>query len=342
MVQIKTDPDRFLSKPNHAFRVVLLFGDDEGLVSERARRFADAVAGADPFGRVRLDMDMIADDPGVLTDEANAVPLFGGRRAITIGVAGNRQIAPALEAVLDTPPADSWVIVTAGELRKSSPLRRLCETHEAAAVIPCYADDERGLDRVIDEETVRAGLTIADDARDALKRLIGADRRVSRSEVAKLCLYAADAGTITVDDVGAVIGDAAAFAVDETVDMMALGDSAALDRGYRRLIASGTPGFVVAGAALRHFNFLEKARFAYDEGTPAKQLVERARPPIFFKRQADVVRQIPLWPRRRLERALSGLDQAMLDSRLHGSISDQVIGQALQLVAALATPARRA
>lgn len=340
MVQIKTDPERFLAKPDPAIRVVLIYGDDEGLVSERARRFVAAIAD-DPLAIVHLDIDAIASGPGRLADEANAVPMFGGQRAIVVTAHGNRQITPALEAVLDAPPVDSWVVVTAGELRKSSPLRRLCETNKAAASIACYADDDRNLDRVIDEETARTGLTIADDARDALKRLTGADRGVSRSEIAKLCLYATDAGAITTEDVRAVIGDASAFAIEETIDMMALGDAAALDRDYRRLVAAGTSGSMVAGAALRHFNFLQKARAAYDDGTPAPALVDRARPPIFFKRQPNVARQIEMWSPTRIERALSGLDQAMLDSRLNGPIADEVVGQALHLVAALAAQTRR-
>jgi DNA polymerase III subunit delta len=343
MVQIKpADIDRFLSKPDPRRRVVLIHGSDEGAVSERAEAFARAVAGDDPMARVRLEADALAGDPGRLVDEANAVPLFGGERVISLRLSGNRSIEPAIKALLAAPPVDSWVVVIAGELRKSSPLRRLCEQDQGAAAIACYADADRDLDRIIDEETAAANLAIAPDARVALKSLIGADRLVSRGEVAKLCLYAAGNDTITVDDVRSVVGDAAAFAVDETVDAMALGDAAALDRGYRRLLASGTPGFVIAGAALRHFNFLEKARAAFDDGTPVRTIVERARPPVFFQRQPAVARQIPAWSSARIARALAILDQAMLDSRLHGAIADDVIGEAFHLVTAIAATRARA
>src|SRR3990170_3302441 len=101
MVQIKADADRFLARPDPAIRVVLIYGNDEGLVSERAERFARTVAGdaADPLSHIRLDIDTVADDPGVLADEAHAVPLFGGRRVISIRVAGNRSIEKAIETI---------------------------------------------------------------------------------------------------------------------------------------------------------------------------------------------------------------------------------------------------
>jgi DNA polymerase-3 subunit delta len=342
MVQVKpADADRFLSKPDPAIRVVLVYGSDDGLVSERAERFARAVTGADGE-HLRLDPATLSENPGRLADEANAIPMFGGKRAISLRVSGNRALEGALQAVIDAPPVDSWIIVIAGELRKTAPLRKLCESSARAAAIAAYADSERDLDRLIDEETRNAHLAIAADARAALKNLIGGDRLISRSEIQKLCLYAADAGEIRLEDVRALIGDGGAFAQDEAVDAVADGDAVALDQSYRRLIASGMPGFVVAGAALRHFNFLQKARSALDGGDSAEAIVRRAIPPIYpFSRQSAVTRQIERWSPARVDRVLAMLDQAMVDSRLHGNLSDEIIGQTLQLVATLAPTPRR-
>jgi DNA polymerase-3 subunit delta len=345
LVQIRpADADRFVDKPDPARRLVLLYGPDDGLVSERAARLAASALGdSDPLAHVRLDGAQVADDPGLLADEVKAIPMFGGLRVVSVRASGGRSVDAALKAILDDPPADALVIVTAGDLRKSAPLRRLCETHPAAAAIACYVDGDRDLDRMIDEETATAGLTITDEARAALRALIGADRLVSRSEVVKLCLYAADAGAIDAEDVRAVIGDASALALDDTIDAALVGDTAAFDRGYRRLVASGTPGSVVAGAALRHFNYLETARAAYDGGAEPDSLVASARPPVFYQRRRSVARQISLWSAANIERALARLDRAMIDSRLNRGIENEVVGQALCIVAASAAAnARRA
>jgi len=337
MVQVKpADADRLLARPDAAVRVVLIYGDDEGLVSERANRFAATVAGKDGE-HLRLDMAALSEDPGRLVDEANSIPMFGGQRAISLRVSGNRSIEDALAALLAAPPKDSWVIVIAGELRKSSPLRKLAEESKGAWAVPCYADTARDLDRLIDDETRAAGVTIAPEARELLKTLIGSDRLMSRAEVQKLCLYAIGSPGITADDVRALIGDGGVAALDETVDALASGDAAALDRGYRRLVSSGTPGFVVAGAAQRHFNFLEKARAAIDDGQSPDSVVRSAVPPIYpFSRQPAVARQIERWAPARIERALSMLDTAVRDSRLNGNLADEIVGETLHLVATLA------
>jgi DNA polymerase III subunit delta len=154
MVQIKSaEADRFLARPDPKIRVVLIYGEDEGLVSERAERFIRAVAGDDPLARVRIEIEALSDDPGRLADEANAVPMFGGLRAIALRVAGNRRIESSIEAVLDQPPIDAWVVITAGDLRRDAPLLKLLDPHPGAAVIRCFADAERDLDRLIDDSS---------------------------------------------------------------------------------------------------------------------------------------------------------------------------------------------
>jgi DNA polymerase-3 subunit delta len=344
MVQIRpAEIDRFLGKPDPKIRLVLFYGPDDGLVSERSASFVRTVLGdaADPFALVRLESNEIADDPGRLSDEAHSVPLFGGTRAILLRMSGSRNINPSIEAVLDNPPRDAWVAVTAGELRKDAPLRRLCETHATAAAVPCYVDTARDLDRMIDEELVGSSLTIAANARALLHTLIGSDRLASRAEVRKLCLYAMGGGEIKVDDIRAAVGDASAFDVDEAVDALLLGEVGDFDRAYRRLLAANTAGFVVGAAILRQLTFLHRARAEYEAGAPAKALIGKARPPIFFQRQQAVERQIGLWPLARIERAMALLDDAIAEGRLKSALADEVVGQALTLIGAVAAGLRR-
>jgi DNA polymerase-3 subunit delta len=345
LAQIRAaEVDRFLTRAGNTARVVLLHGNDEGLVSERASVFSDTVlaGSSDPLARISMESAAVSSDPGLLLDEANAIAMFGGSRVITLRLEGAKSIQPAIEAILAAPPAEAWIIIIGGELRKGSGLRAFCEKHPGAAVIACYADDSRALDRLIDEQMSRAGLTITTEAREVLKSLIGADRRITRSEIGKLTSYAAGQNPIGVDDVRAIVGDIAAFAVGEAVDAVALGQTDAFDLAFRRLVASGTPGPVVAGAVQRHFNFLHGARWEVDNGAPLDTVLGRARPPIFYQRRAGVKRQIGLWPVARIERALEILDTAILASRRNGNIADAIAAEALMRVAGAAQTQHRA
>ncbi len=102
MTAIKAaDVDAFIARPDPARPVVLVFGPDAGLVSERVNALVKASVDDpnDPFALARLEGEELAAEPSRLVEEAQTIPLFGGRRAVWVK-AGSRNIAPAVEALL--------------------------------------------------------------------------------------------------------------------------------------------------------------------------------------------------------------------------------------------------
>src|SRR6188508_559580 len=154
MVALKgADIDKFVARPDPARPVVLVFGPDAGLVRERAEALVRASVDdpKDPFQLARLDGDELASEPSRLVEEANTIPLFGGRRAVWVK-AGARNFAPSVDALLANAAPDCRVVIEAGELRKNAPLRVICEKAKNAVALPCYEDDEQALERLIDTE----------------------------------------------------------------------------------------------------------------------------------------------------------------------------------------------
>lgn len=335
-MQIKPgDAERFLTRPSGETRIVLLYGPDAGLVSERAERFVAAIVGdsTDPFARLRLDSDDLGGEPGRLASEAYAISLFGGRRAIRLRASGARSIVPALEPLLERPPTDAWVVIEAGDLRKTAPLRRLIESAKKAAAIACYSDNGRGLDGLIAEELGSAGLSLDPAAARMLRQLLGEDRLSARSELRKLACYAAGEPVVTAEMVRATIGDAADLDVDDLVDHVAGGEVANADRAYRRLRATGTDPTMIAGAVQRHLQQIHRWRSEVDTGSNADSIIDAASPPIFFKRRDAVRAQVQAWRLPALENALQGLAGALVASRLAPTLAEATIWRALVSIA---------
>ncbi|WP_428670475.1 DNA polymerase III subunit delta, partial [Roseibium sp.] len=233
--------DRFIANPPAEGGVILIFGPDTGLVSERATRLvAKASEGdSDPFNLVKIDASEISSDPNRLIDEVLTVPLFGGRRIIWVKDASSKNLAPALDPVLKLDDWQTLVVLEGGDIKKGVGLRKIVEPHRRAVALPCYADNDRGIDQLIDEETREAGLSITREARAALHSLLGGDRMASRGELKKLCLYALGKGRIDSEDIEAIIGDASAFEMSELIDAAASGDLGTLDHGLERLSEAG-------------------------------------------------------------------------------------------------------
>ncbi|GGE28759.1 DNA polymerase III subunit delta [Agaricicola taiwanensis] len=343
MVAIKAAAvDAFLSRPDPKAACILVYGPDVGLVHERARHLATAGLSNpdDPFALVRLDGDVIAGDPGRLVDEATTSALFGGERSVWIRL-GSRSIAPAIEALLSGPAPTARVVVEAGDLKKTAPVRAICERNPRAAALPCYADSDAAIGRLIDDEISKANLTISPDARRHLVELLGADRIGSRSEIEKLCLYALDRGRIEVADIDLMIADSGASAMDEAVDAAFAGDVAGLEQILLSLSGSGIPVQAVLGSSLRHGQQLHKARLTVERGTPAHAVIESDWRRLHFSRKAKVERALSAWPSEKLETALVRLSDAVLESRRAGAFGDTVAARVLASIAAEAKPRGR-
>lgn len=331
MTLLKTaDADRLLANPDPKRRLVLFFGPDPGGVSERAATLTKRLVGDDPFAIVRIDSDELSADPGRIADEAYGASLFAGRRVIRVRALGNRSIAPALEPLIERPPEDTWVIVEAGDLRKTAPVRKLFETAGNAAAVGCYPDNEGTLRRLVDDEVKAAGLAISPDARDLLVELIGADRTASRAEIQKLTLYARGKGTIDLKDVATLIGDGAAIGVDDLVGAVARGDLDEVDRSIRRLLADGTSASTIILAVERYFLFLHRSAAQVEAGGSVSAVLQTMRPPPMPSRRAALERELRMWPRPELDWALTRINQAVTNSR-----NMPVVGPSILLMALL-------
>ncbi|MDN5926790.1 MAG: DNA polymerase III subunit delta [Hyphomicrobiales bacterium] len=329
--------DRWLSRPEPSFRLVLIYGPDRGLVSERARVFA-ANTGLplhDPFAVVRLEANELDQQPGRLEDEARTVPMFAENRLIWIANAGaQKNLGADVKRLADNPPADAIILIEAGELKKNAPLRTVVEGASAAMALPCYADDARAIDALIDGEMAKAGMAIALDARQMLKSSLGGDRLASRGEIAKLLLYCLGKERIETEDVLAMVGDVSASSNDDAIDAVLLGKAADLDQALARHAAAGGPPFQMLASAIRQFQNLQTMHNAMErKGQSAIAAVASARPPVFFARKKTVETALDRYDGNSIVRALDRLRDAVLQTRRRPELAKSVVERTLLALA---------
>jgi len=338
MVAVKAaDVDAFVARADPARVVVLVFGPDAGLVSERVNALVQASVDDvnDPFALARLEGETLAAEPSRLVEEAQTMPLFGGRRAVWVK-AGSRNIAPAVEALLAVPRLDCRVVIEAGDLRRNAPLRVICERAKIAAALPCYADSERDRTRLIDEEMRAAGLALTPEARALLIPLLGGDRAASRSELRKLTLYARGRGRVDVDDVTAVVSDASALALEDIVDAALAGRPAELEAQLAKARTAGASAGSLLFNAQRQVAQLHRWRIAVEDGAPLS--LDAVQPPVHFRRKALLEAALKAWSVARLTVAMADLAAAALESRRRPALAETIAERALL---AIATQARR-
>jgi DNA polymerase-3 subunit delta len=322
--------DAFVKRPPRETRFFLVHGTDEGLVHERVKGLVGAaLAGeADPLRLTRLEGDAVARDPGALADEVYAISMFGGSRAVWIE-AQSRDLLPALEPLFARPPPDCAVIVEAGSLKKGTALRTAFERADNAASIECYPDDKRALGSLIDAEARAAGLAIAREARDYLVGLVGSDRLTTRGEIAKLTLYARGKETIEVEDVEAIVADAAPSGLEALINGALLGDMAGLEASASRYFADGgDAGLLVLRLAAR-LTLLHRLRLEMERGRPFEAAMQTQTVRISPSGRAALAKQAERWSSSALGKRLAATHALAARVRRDPRLADILATRAL-------------
>ncbi|MGC4024866.1 MAG: DNA polymerase III subunit delta [Mesorhizobium sp.] len=332
--------DGWLSRPDTSKSIILFYGPDHGLVSERASRFVKQTGLPldDPFTVVRLDATE-ADEGGKLSSEANTVSMFAEKRLLWVRNAqAQKGLADEIKALCTTPPEATIIVVEAGDLKKGAALRSTVETSDRAIALPCYADAERDIDALIDE---MLGLPISMEARTALRRNLGGDRLATRAELEKLALFARGKDRIELTDIQELTGDVAELSLDDAVDAILDGKLETFDRLFQRYARSGSPVFLLANAMMRQLQTLRVLRAELDLGRrSASEIVAGARPPIFFSRKRTIENAVRKWALPSIDRALERLQYAVLETRRRPDLALAIVNRAMTALTAEAARGR--
>ena len=283
-----------------SWRAILLYGEDSGLIRERAAQAVRLVAETldDPFRVAQLDRET----QDRLEDEATALSLIGGRRVVWVRD-GQDSLAPLLTRTLGT-PTDTLIVIEAPGLSSRSKLRSLAESRKDVASIACYPEEGRALSQTVSEALSQAGVTIDRDALTWLMGRLGADRSGVRGEIEKLVLYAGENGRLDLEAVQDCVGDAGGSSLEDAVFAALSGHRAEADQALERALADGANPVAVARTVLGVLVRLQTVTLNVQSGLGRAEAIKALRPPVFFKRTTAFNQALDRWNSTALSRAL--------------------------------------
>jgi DNA polymerase-3 subunit delta len=227
--------------------VRLFFGADLGLVRDRAQRAVTqrVTDMNDPFSLIRLAGEDVARDPGRLLDEA--MTLSFGERTIWVDTRSSSTV-PGLERVFEQRPPDVQIIIEAGDLKRDSALRKLCEQRRDADVIACRPATRDHLAAVLSK---RFGDRLTKDALTLLLAALPPDFLSQQAEISKLEDYARDLDNIGAAEIEAVIVAAEEATPFQAMDAALSQDLGRLAKAWTAASALGVDANAIVSVALR-------------------------------------------------------------------------------------------
>jgi len=317
--------DRFLKSPDKDVRCVVLFGSNEGMISDLAQKFAATVCSDlnDAFRITTFNMDELEKDFGTLYGEYNAVSLMGGRRVIFIKNANNNLTKP-LKDLMQTSSSDTFLVITSTSLNTKSSLITYLKDEDFAAVIGCYDDREENMASVARQFFINNGITIASDALEILCQRLSADRKASAGELEKLQTYIGVRKNIVAQDVIKAVSDTSNSSMEDFCFYVAGGQMQKALHAYQSLLNEGSEAVQLIRALTYHFLKILECIAKIEAGNTPDAAASGLKPPLMWFRKTEFTSQLKIWKRKAVLDVLSLLYKAEQDCKTTGVPTDSV------------------
>ena len=299
----------YFARPDPARTGLLIYGSDAMRVALKRQEFLKNLLGPNAEEEMRLSRMPAGElrrDPAMLLDAIKAVGFFPGPRAALVEEANDNIAKILLDALKEWQPGDAQIVVTGGDLKKTSKVLKAFESHPNAFATAIYDNPP---DRAEIEQMLKdAKLTPEADAMAALTDLARTlDPGDFRQTLEKITLYKlGDSSNIGLDDIAACAPPSTEAEVDDILHVVAETRAAEIGPVMSKLQGQGVNPVTLTIMATRHFRTLY--RIAANPGAPIYGVRDRDR----------AMRQARNWGAVKLETALAVLTETDLKLRSAG------------------------
>ena len=290
----KRNIGRAVDQPAAAIRFYLFHGPDEGQSRALAARLLEALGAT----KAAVSSGEIRSDPASLVDEAGAMSLFGGKRAIWIEPA-TKDIEEGVAALLEAAAVESVVVAIAGSLTKASPLLKLAETSPLALAFASYPPEGQDAERMVIDLGRRFGLKISTPVAARLADSTSNDQAIVAQELEKFALYLGAAPEspreLDLDALDAVGAENAEGDFLRLADLALSGELDELADELTRMPSGGSEAIPVIRSLQRRLLMLAPLRARVERGERPDGVMTSLGKSLFYKDQAKVRRMLSKW-----------------------------------------------
>ena len=251
---------------------------------------------------------------------------------------GSEKDASSLSGLLERvekggPKPEGVLILDVGDIGRSSKTRKIFEDSGHAWSLQLYEATRDELLGVARAEAKAAGASIEPDALSAVLEAVAQDTDSVAAEVQKLAVYAGPAGLIDLACVEAVGSGGREAGLDEAIDAAFSGHPILMVQRLEQAFGGGAHPVAILNGTGRRVRLLLQVRAGVEGGGNAADILKHPKMGVFWKRQAEVARQVGLWSRAALEDVLTATLEADGQVKRAGSPDTALVEQLLIRIA---------
>ena len=310
------DLPRLIEKPDPSKAAILFYGSDTMRVALKRQEYLENLLGPNAEREMRLTRltshELFKDHTAVF-DAIKSIGFFPGQRAVLIENSSEKATKIILACIEAWKKPDAQIVITSGQLKPTSGLRKSFENSKNTLAVPIYDNPLTEIE--IKTELTLAGLEINDPNIMTSLHILSNELEPGdfRNTLEKIYLYKLnDQSQLTPQDILACSPISAEASLEDIIYTVSVGAANKISQILNRLEAQGVQPVALCLSFQRHFKLL--LRLKSHEGSPT-EAISNQKPPIFGPRRNAILSQLRLWNSENLKVALACLVELDLNLR---------------------------
>jgi len=321
--------ENFVNNPTNDIYGILLYGQDEGLISERTNSLINFYVKNknDPFSLIRLNNKMLSDEEDLLENELNTFGLMGDRKVLLIEASS--ELNSIQVDTIKSSNGETLVIIRCGELKSSSKLKLLFDKDQNFISIPCYQITPNDISTILNNLLSKKNLSMDRDTKQLIVNSLGRNYLESITEMNKILDPLNEGEHVSRDHVEKLLVNSENIIINDLVDSVFERKTQKISGLHNSVLQTITSPQILVIINNHLIRLLELLTEKADGNLSNKEIIEKSKPPIFFKRHASFLIQLNLWNIDQINKSLEFISEATITSRHNAELSDEITERVL-------------
>ena len=244
-------------------------------------------------------------------------------KIITIFEATDK-IIKKISNVYDKYSENVFLIIFSGILEKKSKLRNFFEKSKETICIPCYLDSEKDLEIIAQSEFRKNNISLSREAINLLIEKSNSERNNLRNEIEKIKSYTLNKKNLELNEIKSLINFSGDYKSDILVNECLCGNISQYKKIISELYANTVNQILLLRILSNKVQRLLKIKEQKNKSNNLDNLINNAKPSIFWKEKPLVKKQLSLWSLNELKKMISGINNTELLCKKNPQISKAI------------------
>tara|TARA_B100000963_G_scaffold37304_1_gene27827 strand:+ start:2897 stop:3907 length:1011 start_codon:yes stop_codon:yes gene_type:complete len=302
------------------YKINLLYGENFHLKNEIVEKLS-IIFKKNNYKTKFIKQEDLIKDIEILDNYINQDNLFGDKEILII-----KEATDKLLDYLNINDFDKKIIIISNNLPKSSKLRNIAEKKETISCIPCYDDDEKTLKNILKQGINLLGLKTNNETIDQLFDLNKLNRNDVNSALEKLKLIAKEK-RLDSEMLSSLFNTTSSYDAFQISNALLTSNKQELNKIFSSFYYFSFNFNEVIGPLKYKINKLISI-YEYDlTEKNISKLIEKYKPPVFWKEKSIVQIQMSKWAKDELILLLEKINQIEIMCKTNYEISETIFNK---------------